>query len=338
MLYYMRTSVAHYDSGVNGCIAMKSLVTRFRAYQLGCTGSSFSYFAAGRFTLIEARLNDTNFASVAQEMAVCGVETAHCLHITSWDSDHCSLSELPVLLKTIRPSKIECPGYEPSSDRGNDCRKLIQEYESRARASNRSVDVRYFTPEYISCLATAEQLAFQNVLYNPRWIDEACVNNNSTVELFREGSFNILSLGDVESLDISSRLRRDKYLGREVDVMILAHHGADNGFTNKRFLQHLQPHLAICSSNYDNQYQHPSDDIRELLAEHRVQLMTTKTGDIVVQSIGDHAGRFRATNLCADSTRISSQYEFVSKKATLLSYNQDTIRQLYTRRPAYRNL
>jgi competence protein ComEC len=96
---------------------MKPSVTRFRAYRLGCAGSSFSYFAHGRFTLIEARLNETNVKSVRAEMDSCAVETIQCLHITSWDSDHCSLSELPVLLRTLRPTNIECPGYVPALSR-----------------------------------------------------------------------------------------------------------------------------------------------------------------------------------------------------------------------------
>jgi hypothetical protein len=53
---------------------------------------------------------------------------------------------------------------------------------------------------------------------------------------FGAASFNLLSPGDVESAVISGRLRRDKYPSRETDVSILAHHGADNGFTNKSFL------------------------------------------------------------------------------------------------------
>jgi competence protein ComEC len=317
---------------------LKPIVTRFRAYQLGCAGSSFSYFANGHFTLVEARLNDTNAPSVAREMATCGVETIHCLHITSWDSDHCSLWELPVLLKTLRPTKIECPGYEPSSDSGKDCRRIIQAYREQTRNSNRLVELRYITPEYIDSLEAAERLAFRNVFYHPRSIDANCANNNSTVKLFREGSFNLLSLGDVESHDISARLRRCTYLRREVDVMILAHHGADNGFTTKRFLAHLEPHLAICSSNYDNQYEHPSADIRELLHDQDIRLMTTKTGDAIVKSVGDHTGQFRAINLRAGSTEISSQCDFMAKKAKLLSYNADTIRQLYSAPPAYRNL
>jgi competence protein ComEC len=66
--------------------------------------------------------------------------------------------------------------------------------------------------------------------------------------------------------------------------------------------------------------------------------MTTKTGDIIVKSIGDHTGVFRAINLQANSTEISSQCDFEAKKKRLLSYNADTRRQLYTPRPAYRSL
>jgi competence protein ComEC len=45
--------------------------------------------------------------------------------------------------------------------------------------------------------------------------------------------------------------------------MILAHHGADNGFTSKSFLTHIDPALAICSSDHDNQYDRPREEIRE---------------------------------------------------------------------------
>jgi competence protein ComEC len=142
----------------------------------------------------------------------------------------------------------------------------------------------------------------------------------------------------VESADISAGLRRDKYLSRETDVMILAHHGADNGFTNKSFLERIEPSLAICSSDFDNQHDHPRDEVRKLLHEQGIRLMTTKTGDIIVKSIGDHTGVFRAINLQANSTEISSQCDFEAKKKRLLSYNADTRRQMYTPRPAYRSL
>jgi competence protein ComEC len=197
------------------------------------------------------------------------------------------------------------------------------------------VILQHITPEYINGLELAEELAFKDIYYHPRQIDKDCANNNSTVKLFRGGSFNVLSLGDVESHFISAGLRRDRYLKRETDVMILAHHGADNGFTNKPLLENLSPQLAICTADYDNAYDHPREEIRELLHKHDVPLMTTKTGDVIIRSIGDNTGLFRAINLKANSTEVSSQQEFYSKKAKLLSYNGDTIRQLYAPRPPH---
>jgi competence protein ComEC len=340
-MYYMLAKVAHSDSAVNYQgpeVYLKSIITRFRAYQLGCAGSSFSYFADGHFTVLEGRLTEVSKPCLIREMANCGVETADTLHITSWDSDHCSAGELTDLLMLTVPAKIEYPGYEPHSDMGETCLAIIEAYSKRRLNSNRPARIQAITPEYISSLTQSEALAFRDVLYHPRWIDESYPNNNSTVKFFRRGSFNVLSLGDVESADISARLRRDKYLSRETDVMILAHHGADNGFTNKSFLERIEPRLAICSSDFDNQHDHPRDEVRGLLYEQGIRLMTTKTGDIIVESIGDHTGPFRATNLKANSTEISSQHDFEAKKKLLLSYNADTIRQLYTPRPSYRLL
>jgi competence protein ComEC len=265
-------------------------------------------------------------------MKVCGVETAHTLHITSWDADHCSETELDELLTLSRPIRIECPGYDPHTFTGKTSLGLIKRYREK---QNRPVQIQQITPAYINTLPRAEGLAFRDVLYNPRIIDNDCANNNSTVQLFRKGSFNVLSLGDVESVNISAYLRRCRILKRETDVMILAHHGADNGFTNKSFLERVEPHLAICSANYDNQHEHPRQEIRDLLYEHGIKIMTTKTGDVIVKSIGDHTGQYRAVNLKANSTEISSQYDFTSKKVRLLSFNPDTLRELYRPRPTY---
>jgi len=261
---------------------------------------------------------------------------ADTLHITSWDADHCAASELEELLELAMPDRIEAPGYDPHCDHAEKAAELIRTYRDRHRKSNRPVTLEYVTPEFIEGLGSAGRLAFKNIFYHPRWIDEASNNNNSTVKFFRRGSFNVLSLGDVESADISARLRRSPTLCRETDVMILAHHGADNGFTNKNFLKHLEPSLAICSADYDNKHDHPDDVIRELLHERGIALMTTKTGDVVVKSIDDHSGLYSAINYIKGSTEVSSKLEFRAKKAKLLTYNDDTLRELYAPRSAYR--
>lgn len=203
---------------------MKSIVTRFRAYQLGSAGSSFSFYADGHFTLIEGRLTDQSRLSLLSEMKNCGVDAANTLHITSWDADHCKKSELEELLELTRPTRLECPGYDPSSDGARDCLKLIGAYRDDLRHSNKRPNIEHITPKYIDGLTRAENLGFKNVFYNPLRIDPNCANDNSTVEHFRSGSFNVLSLGDVESQLISARLRRSRMLQLETDVMVLAHH------------------------------------------------------------------------------------------------------------------
>jgi len=315
---------------------VKSIRTRFRAYHLGYSGSSFSYFAGGHFTMIEGRLTEDSRRQVEIEIERCGVDVADVLHITSWDSDHCNKYELPDLLNLIQPRRIECPGYDPIKDygHGEDCLEMIAEYRSRRRNTGFVPEVEHITPAYIEGLEHASAKAFKNTFYNPYHIVENA-NDNSTVKHFRRGSFNVLSLGDVESPLIGARLRRSRILCSETDIMILAHHGADNGFTTKKFLNHIDPTVAICSSNYDNQYDHPREEITELLHEEGIWLKTTKTGDVIVRSTGDHTGEYEVINLIAKSTEESSRRSFVAKKAGILDANGDTLRQRYGAKNRY---
>jgi competence protein ComEC len=313
---------------------MKSIPTRFRAYQLGSAGSSFSYFAGGHFTVLEGRLTEISLPQMAAEMTECGVAAADVLHITGWDMDHCAASELEALLELIVPRKIEYPGYPPHCENAEKALAIIKAYEQKRRSTNRPATLVSVTPDYIAGLETAERLALRNIFYHPKQIYPDCGNDNSTVEFFRSGSFNVLSLGDLESSHLSARLRRCRLLCLETDILILAHHGAANGFTTKKFLQSIEPSLAVCSSNYDNHHDHPDEEIRELLYDQDIRLMTTKTGDIIVRSTGTHTGHFEAINYKANTTEISSIKKFRAKKAELLSYNGDTIRQIYEPRRA----
>jgi competence protein ComEC len=115
---------------------MKSVVTRFRAYQLGCPGSSFSLFARGHFTVMEGRLTDLSRASLEHEMKLCGVDCADNLDITSWDSDHCNRHELEELLELIQPLTIQCHGYNPYTDHGEGCIETVRAIRTGSRVSS----------------------------------------------------------------------------------------------------------------------------------------------------------------------------------------------------------
>lgn len=314
---------------------VKPIRTRFRGYQLGEPGSSFSYFADGHFTLIEAMLTDLSLPRLHTELVICGKQAPDTLHITSWDVDHCKPSSLEWILDHLGPSKIEYPGYDPHTDSGRDSLQMIETFRRKRSARGQAVTVQAIDPPYIASLETAQSLGYRDIFYHPRQLREDA-NDNSSIKFFRRGSFNVLSLGDVEAPEIATMLRRCKTLCREVDVMILAHHGADNGFTTKRLLEELQPRIAICSSDYDNQYDHPREEIRVLLHEQGIRLFTTKTGDVIIESIGSHAADYQVTNLIADSTRVSSAYRFRARKFELLSMNADTVRNVL--RPGFRGL
>ncbi|MFD2568919.1 ComEC/Rec2 family competence protein [Pseudotenacibaculum haliotis] len=282
----------------------KSLNTRFRAYQLGNEGSSFSYFDGSSFTLIEARVTETSAPSIIAELKACGKTRIDCLHITSWDTDHCRQSELEEIIESLKPTRIEYPGYTPHTDSGKECLKIVQ-----AHINSKKID-----STYVSNLDNATNWTYHNILYNNSKTYENA-NDNSTIKLFRSGAFTVLSLGDLEKSEIADYLLgTGDIIKEEVDVMILAHHGADNGFTTEKFIQGVSPKVAICTSNYDNQYDHPKPEIRELLYENSVTLYTTKTGDVVIKTIGDDTIAYKAINLKANSTEVSSDKDFNTKR------------------------
>ena len=314
----------------------RSVITRFRAYQLGQAGSSFSLFADGRFTLIEARLTEISRANVDQELRGCGKTAIDVLHITGWDQDHCALADLKEILSRYMPTTVEYPGYLPHSDTAKQCLQVIRDYQTSARTRGRSVSCVEINQDYVKGLKTAEDLAYRDVLYHPRYLFDGESNNNSTIKLFRQGSFNVASLGDVEDANLGAYLRRCKVFKREVDVLLLAHHGADCPTNSKTFFEAVQPRIAICSSQHSNQFEHPKPEVRQRLFDLGIPIMTTKTGDVIISSLAPHSHKFRAVNLIANSTRVSSERDFVTRKSHWLSMNADTLRNLY--RPGFKGL
>ncbi|MBM4843586.1 hypothetical protein HYO58_08505 [Vibrio parahaemolyticus] len=305
-----------------------SKFTRFRAYKLSSKGSSFSYFDSESFTLIEARYNESNKPSIEEELQLCEVTRINCLHITSWDVDHCSPSELSKIIEELKPNLIQYPGYTPHTDSGRESLRIIKEFERGFKNKNpnstRKVAIQ-ITPKYLNSLSPAKSFKYKNIILHPKNIVENSPNDNSTVKLFRSGSFNVASLGDVESSSISSYLSKCSSMQNEVDILILAHHGADNGFTTNKFLRSVKPNFAICSSNYDNQYEHPKKEIRELLYEFQIPIFTTKTGDIIIASTGKHVGDYEITNLISNNDKVSSIKNGIAKKKKILAQNNDTI-------------
>lgn len=143
--------------------SLQSVATRFRAYQLAQAGSSFSYFADGHFTLIEAVITDINRPRLLDELKICEKATIDTLHITSWDQDHCSESGLAWVLENLSPSKIEYPGYAPHTECGKACFSAIKAYERCGITGGYSVKAQSIDPLYIASLKSATQLGYKDI-------------------------------------------------------------------------------------------------------------------------------------------------------------------------------
>lgn len=279
--------------------------TRFRAYQLGTKGSSFTYSVGNHITLIEARFNDTNKSNVIAEVKRIGESRIDCLHITSWDEDHCNYSELQEILRVLKPYRIEYPWYTPDTENGLNSKRLIEKY-----VKDNSLTGLAVSPDYINSLEEGKELKYNDILYNPTY-EADNHNDNSLVKFFRHGKFTVLSLGDCEDAAIARSIMGCSMASKEVDVMILAHHGADNGFTTKAFIEKINPKVAICSSNYDNQFEHPKPEIRQMLYEAGIPLYTTKTGDVIIDCpTGSTA---RVFNFIGNNEVLNSSRTFTTK-------------------------
>lgn len=276
--------------------------TRFRAYQLGEKGASFSISVDQYFVLIEARYNSVNKSHIIYEMGLSGVAHINVLHITSWDEDHCKSTELEDIIKDLKPSIIECPGYDPHTITGIRSLSIILNSGCKVvRITPSVVQSQFFT-----------RLVGRDLFFGPINIKKGTTSNNmSVIKLFRIGSFQVLSLGDCEDSDIAERLVEEEIITKEVDVLILAHHGADNGFTTTDFLKALNPRVAICACDWDNMYSHPSDKVRSMLSNLGIKYYSTKAGDIIAQSVDKY--KFKVSNYITNNEKKDSVETFTNK-------------------------
>lgn len=287
-----------------------SYLSKFRAFQLDSPGSLFSFYKKDDYTLIEARIPKGGIDVLLSDLAHHNKDRIDTLHITSWDADHCTYDDLVQILNHLRPNLIQIPPYETETKDGLLCRNLILAYDEIHEKYVHNVQI--FTEAYINGLQNGTARETKNIVYPSLF---GCNNKNdmSLIKLFRSKGFNVLSLGDCESEDIAKNLMNRSFITSEVDVLILAHHGADNGFTTETFLKAVKPKIAVCSSNHGNMYDHPKPEIRKLLYDNGITLMTTKTGDVIIYQ-PDGFEYATVVNMIGDNEVESSRLGFYPKR------------------------
>lgn len=284
--------------------------TKFRAFQLDTDGSLFSFYKPGFYTLIEARLPKGGLEVLKNDLKIHGLSRINTLHVTSWDNDHCNYDDLIQILNHLRPAAIEIPGYSPDTETGELCEKTIHGYDAIHEMYKPNV-IRV-NKSYIAGLSAASFKETVDVAYHSKENADK-KNDMSLIKLFRSNGFNVISLGDCECGELAQDLMTRSIFSSEIDVLILPHHGADNGFITADFLSAVKPKIAISSSNFGNQYGHPKHTIRDLLYEHNIPIYTTKTGDVfIVHKKGERESE--VYNLISDNDKVSSTKKFSPKR------------------------
>ncbi|MFN3067814.1 ComEC/Rec2 family competence protein [Serratia sp. J2] len=306
---------------------LKGIKTRFRAYTLPNAGSCFSYATENEFVLIEARAPEDVQERIIKEMELFQHKSISLLHITSWDQDHCSVSELDWILKSLKPKKIEYPGYPPVPNSGSAAAlNLIKQYKSQQNSASTIIAV---TPEFVKNLKPTSGYKYTNIIFHPKEYSKKA-NDNSIVKFFRSGMFNVLSLGDVESVEIGALLKNSSLID-EVDIMILPHHGGHSDVLTKDLLEKIDPSIAICSSNHGNQYDHPKQHVRDLLYSIGIELYTTKSQDVIVESTGNDVGSYNIYDLKVNKNNEKAAIieNFKPKKFIELRKHEDNRRKSF---------
>jgi competence protein ComEC len=285
--------------------------TKFRAFQLDTDGSSFSFFKPDTYTLVEARIPKGGIQVLVNDLKFHNKSKIDLLHITSWDKDHCNYEDLIAILNQLRPSLIEVPDYIPDTDNGKLCQKTIHGYE--IVHEKYKPNVRIVTHKYIDELRGATAKGSTDIIYKSK-SDTDKKNDMSLIRFFRSEGCNVLSLGDCECSTIAEGITFEtSFVRTEVDILVLPHHGADNGFITGDFLDKVKPKIAISTSNFGNRFDHPKEEIRKLLYERDIKLYTTKTGDVfVIHNKGEKTSK--VYNMMSDNEKISSEFTFTTKR------------------------
>jgi beta-lactamase superfamily II metal-dependent hydrolase len=159
------------------------------------------------------------------------------------------------------------------------------------------------TRGYLRLLETvkAEEITFVEPTRKPRKIelgsvlltvlpqppeDHAEENNNSIGVHLKFGEFSALLTGDSQQDERAWWEAQVPEMLRDCAVLKLAHHGSRNG-TDQRWLDLVQPEIAIASLGSDNEYGHPHSETISLLRRNQIPMLRTDLrGTITIVSDG----------------------------------------------------
>lgn len=128
----------------------------------------------------------------------------------------------------------------------------------------------------------ADNDTFTAQILAPTEIDENNLNNCSAVIKVTYGETSFLFTGDAEMEELEEI---DADLS--ADVLKVGHHGSRTS-TNEEFMEKVSPSKAVISVGKDNPYNHPHQEVLDILEQYTDEIYRTdKDKTIVMRSTGD---------------------------------------------------
>ncbi|PKR85132.1 DNA internalization-related competence protein ComEC/Rec2 [Heyndrickxia camelliae] len=110
-------------------------------------------------------------------------------------------------------------------------------------------------------------------------------NNDSLVLLAKIGGRSWLFTGDLEQEGEEELVRSHRI---QADVLKVGHHGSKTS-TSLKFLESIDPKIAVISAGEDNRYGHPNEEVLERLKHEKIKVFRTDLeGEVIYKFTGNN--------------------------------------------------
>ncbi len=185
-------------------------------------------------------------------------------------SDH--IGGMDTVINNIKTDTFICPDTSYGTETWKDVL-------SACRYNNTKIEYGYSGKSY-----SLGDASFTILSPGKKEIYSQC-NNFSIVIKLDYGETSFLFTGDAESLVEEEMLKRDCDL--HADVLKVAHHGSSSG-TGRKFLEAVDPSVAVISCGENNSYGHPHRETLSALNDRGVDVYRTDLdGTVIISSDGE---------------------------------------------------
>jgi len=201
--------------------------------------------------------------------------------LTHPEADH--LSGLNEVLKKYKVENILWTGIQRETAEYEEWQRLIEEEKTKEGAQIKIAKAHQEIKWSRTVLDHLEILfPFENL--EGKFFKDS--NNTSIVSKLVFGENSFLFTGDIYK-EVEKEFI-DKELEIDSDILKVAHHGSKTS-TSEDFLKVITPEIAVISVGKNNSYNHPHQEVLEVLLKYGIKVFRTdKDGDVKIISDGEN--------------------------------------------------